>query len=284
MEYDKSNRVDKRKVLSERNTVDARNRQPQGTARFPGISNSKNAFSQSGNGHFHLVSSGDATGNEENQKESYIDLSRVKKEPRVNIHKLEKKKEEEPRDSQNDENSATKRKKVENPENDTSFDADSEMLNDMQDTRMPWDENAAFEFGDLSPSLTDLIFKPRPNKICRPPNAFMLFAKEHRRQVGMDHPDETNRQISIILGNMWRDLSDEDKMKYYKEAQALEKLHKETYPSYVYSPNEARMRKQSKAERKQKLKETPPSSKTFFVSEDSGGSPQSSKDAQDVFL
>ncbi|GBN37104.1 hypothetical protein AVEN_134609-1 [Araneus ventricosus] len=280
MEYDRGSRIEKRKALSERNVIDTRSRQSQGNARFSGFPNTKSAFYQAQYGPNHLL----AKDNAENQKENFIDLSRVKKEPRVNIHKLEKKKEEEPSttfESQNDENSTSKRKKVENPENDTWFVADSEPLNDVQDTRMPWDESTGFEFGYLSPSLTELIFKPKPNKICRPPNAFMLFAKEQRRQVGMDHPDETNRQISIILGNMWRALSDEDKMKYYKEAQALEKLHKETYPSYVYSPNEARMRKQSKAERKQKLKETPPGSKSFFVSENSTGSPPSSKDAQE---
>ncbi|CAL1271451.1 unnamed protein product [Larinioides sclopetarius] len=241
MDYGRASRIEKRKALSELNVIDTRSKESQGNVRFSEFPNSKSAFHQAQNGPSHL----EAKDNAENQKENFIDLSRVKKEPRVNIHKLEKKKEEEPSttlESKKDENSNSKRKKVENPENDTWRVADSEPLNDVQDTRMPW---------------------------------------EHRRQVGMDNPDETNRQISIILGNMWRDLSDEEKMKYYKEAQALEKLHKETYPSYVYSPNEARMRKQSKAERKQKLKETPPSSKSFLVSEDSTGSPTSSKDAQE---
>ncbi|GIY52202.1 HMG box domain-containing protein [Caerostris darwini] len=261
-----------RKVLCELNTKEQNGNRSQGHLKFSGFSDSKASLRYLDDlKQYALTDDKREKREREFEKENCIDLSCVKKEPRVTIHKIQKKKED-PNpvtfEYKNEETSKAKRKKtLDNLENSVSFEVDKEALNESLETKIPWDENSV-ESGELPPSLTDLIFKPKPNKICRPPNAFMLFAKEHRRQVGIDHPEETNRQISTLLGNMWRDLSDEDKMKYYKEAQALEKLHKEKYPSYVYSPNEARMRKQSRVERKLKVKETPLSSKQALNSEE----------------
>lgn len=90
---------------------------------------------------------------------------------------------------------------------------------------------------NLSPDLTDLVLKPPKDKICRPPNAFLLFAKEGRGKLGEIDPSLTNGDRSSILGSMWKGMSDEEKEKYYMDAKALQKLHKETYPGedmYVF--------------------------------------------------
>ncbi|GIY50504.1 HMG box domain-containing protein [Caerostris extrusa] len=281
MECEKKN---PRKVLCELNTKEQNGNRSQGNLKFSGFSDSKASLRYLDDlKQYSLTDDKREKREREFEKENCIDLSCVKKEPRVTIHKIQKKKKDDPNpvtfEYKNEETSKAKRKKtLDHLENSASFEVDREPLNESLETKIPW-IRLLVGYGSMfagmkillsqgvAPSLTDLIFKPKPNKICRPPNAFMLFAKEHRRQVGIDHPEETNRQISTLLGNMWRDLSDEDKMKYYKEAQALEKLHKEKYPSYVYSPNEARMRKQSRVERKLKVKETPPSSKQALNSE-----------------
>ncbi|GIY50505.1 HMG box domain-containing protein [Caerostris extrusa] len=56
--------------------------------------------------------------------------------------------------------------------------------------------------GQLEPSLTDLILKPKANKIARPPNAFMLYAREHRKSLASEYPTHNNKNISSLLGNV----------------------------------------------------------------------------------
>ncbi|GFY76994.1 HMG box domain-containing protein [Trichonephila inaurata madagascariensis] len=288
MEYERS-KCSQRRALSVLNANYSNINQSKADLNYPSVSDGKKLFYQNISKN-HAANDGTKVGSDTNyeaQKENIIDLSRVKKEPRANIHILERDVEQKrplTSESTSNEESNTKTQKSFDTSGNSiaSEDTDRETLIENLDSKMHWDEDS----GDLPPSLTDLIFKPKPNKISRPPNAFMLFAKEHRRQVGIDHPAETNRQISTLLGNMWRDLSSEEKIKYYKEAQALEKLHKETYPSYVYSPSEARMRKQTRTERKMKMRDTPLSSKssrTTIFDDNRNVSPNNDNQARSVF-
>ncbi len=43
-------------------------------------------------------------------------------------------------------------------------------------------------------------------KIPRPPNAFMIFANEWRRKLATQFPNESNKEISVRLGIMWKNL------------------------------------------------------------------------------
>ncbi|GFR00341.1 HMG box domain-containing protein [Trichonephila clavata] len=99
---------------------------------------------------------------------------------------------------------------------------------------------------NLEPSLTDLILKPKSNKIARPPNAFMLFAREHRKALASKYPNHNNKNISSLLGKCWRNVDESTKEKYYKKAKMLEELHKQQYPGYVYSPRIARIQKMAR--------------------------------------
>ncbi|XP_059488328.1 transcription factor SOX-30-like [Neocloeon triangulifer] len=77
-------------------------------------------------------------------------------------------------------------------------------------------------------------------KIRRPPNAFMVFANEWRRKLAVENPSESNKDISIRLGVMWKSLSAGDKQSYYNAAKKADIEHKQKYPNYYYSPKEAR--------------------------------------------
>ena len=92
------------------------------------------------------------------------------------------------------------------------------------------------DYSDLDPGLKHLVLKgpARDGRVCRPPNAFMLFAKEKRASVGAQNPTMANGERSLILGKMWRGLTNEGKQKYYNNANALDKLHKETYPGKLF--------------------------------------------------
>ena len=48
----------------------------------------------------------------------------------------------------------------------------------------------------------------------KPLSGFMLFSKEHREKVKTESPDMSFGQIGKRLGEMWRELTDEEKQSY----------------------------------------------------------------------
>lgn len=57
---------------------------------------------------------------------------------------------------------------------------------------------------------------------------------------------ESNKDISVRLGMMWKNLSYDTKESYYSASRAADEEHKRKYPGYYYSPKEARLRKSLK--------------------------------------
>ncbi|KAL1505614.1 hypothetical protein ABEB36_005138 [Hypothenemus hampei] len=64
------------------------------------------------------------------------------------------------------------------------------------------------------------------------PHAFMIFANEWRGKLTVEHPEESNKEISVRLGNMWKNLLPETKNIYYREAKRVEEEHMLKYPNY----------------------------------------------------
>jgi hypothetical protein len=62
----------------------------------------------------------------------------------------------------------------------------------------------------------DAPVKPKKSK-----NAFMIFTAANREQVKADNPDIKPTDISKKMGEMWADLTDEDKEEYVEEAEKL---------------------------------------------------------------
>ncbi|XP_012286823.1 longitudinals lacking protein, isoforms H/M/V [Orussus abietinus] len=83
-------------------------------------------------------------------------------------------------------------------------------------------------------------------RIPRPANAFMLFANEWRKKVAFEYPGDTNTEISVRLGIMWKSLNSQGKEPYFLLAKKVDEEHKRKYPNYSYSPKEARLRKNLK--------------------------------------
>ncbi|KAK7869961.1 hypothetical protein R5R35_013735 [Gryllus longicercus] len=67
-------------------------------------------------------------------------------------------------------------------------------------------------------------------KIPRPPNAFMLFANEWRKKLAMQYPSESNKDISVRLGGMWKSLEKDSKEQYFALARQVDAEHKRKYP------------------------------------------------------
>uniref|UniRef100_A0A1B6MML3 HMG box domain-containing protein n=1 Tax=Graphocephala atropunctata TaxID=36148 RepID=A0A1B6MML3_9HEMI len=83
----------------------------------------------------------------------------------------------------------------------------------------------------LSPPTTptrktqEMMDKPK-----RPMNAFMLFAKRYRLELIQTNPGKDNRAISVILGEAWRMLPQEERDKYIQGARDLSEEQKLLYP------------------------------------------------------
>uniref|UniRef100_A0A671NYS2 HMG box-containing protein 1 n=1 Tax=Sinocyclocheilus anshuiensis TaxID=1608454 RepID=A0A671NYS2_9TELE len=69
-----------------------------------------------------------------------------------------------------------------------------------------------------------------PTKCKRPMNAFMLFAKKYRVEYTHMYPGKDNRAISVILGDKWKKMKNEERRMYTMEAKALAEEQKRLNP------------------------------------------------------
>uniref|UniRef100_A0A1B6LYR3 Sex-determining region Y protein n=1 Tax=Graphocephala atropunctata TaxID=36148 RepID=A0A1B6LYR3_9HEMI len=94
-----------------------------------------------------------------------------------------------------------------------------------------------------SAGVPDSALLLNSKKIPRPPNAFMIFANDWRKQLAQQYPSDSNKSISVRLGQLWKNMNKGSKEIYYQRSRQAGQDHKQKYPGYVYNPKEARMRK-----------------------------------------
>ncbi|KAB5585451.1 HMG box protein [Coniochaeta sp. 2T2.1] len=89
----------------------------------------------------------------------------------------------------------------------------------------------------LPESGRDLIClcTPAP-KVPRPRNAFILYRQHHQAQVVAQNPGLANPEISKIIGERWREESDEHKEQWKRLAEEEKVRHQRQYPDYRYQP------------------------------------------------
>ncbi|KAJ4254866.1 slightly ste11-like protein [Fusarium torreyae] len=76
---------------------------------------------------------------------------------------------------------------------------------------------------------------PAP-KIPRPRNAFILYRQHHQAQVVSRNPNLSNPDISKIIGEQWKDESQEIKDNWKSLADEEKQRHQRQYPDYRYQP------------------------------------------------
>ncbi|KAJ5779319.1 hypothetical protein N7457_007039 [Penicillium paradoxum] len=79
------------------------------------------------------------------------------------------------------------------------------------------------------------LCQPDP-KIPRPRNAFILYRQHYQAMVVAHNPGLANPEISKIIGEQWRSLSDDDKSKWKALAEEEKARHQQQYPDYRYQP------------------------------------------------
>ena len=73
-------------------------------------------------------------------------------------------------------------------------------------------------------------------KIKRPMNAFMCWARSARSYLCQKLPSLKNADVSVKLGQIWADMTPEQKQPYFDEAERIKRQHREEFPDWVYQP------------------------------------------------
>ena len=69
----------------------------------------------------------------------------------------------------------------------------------------------------LDTSFSTVKAKKDPNRVKRAKSGYLFFCDEKRKEVQTKNPGKSMGDISKVLGSMWKELSDEDKVKYNKQ-------------------------------------------------------------------
>jgi hypothetical protein len=70
--------------------------------------------------------------------------------------------------------------------------------------------------------------------IKKPPNAFIIFRNESFQKVKINNPNCSSREISIIIGKIWRQMTKECKLPYQIKASELMRKYRRLYPIHKY--------------------------------------------------
>jgi len=68
----------------------------------------------------------------------------------------------------------------------------------------------------------------------RPPNAFLLFCIDRRPKARQENPEMRNVQISQILADEWKTLSESEKEHYKNRSMREQQIFKQEFPEYRY--------------------------------------------------
>ncbi|ORX98560.1 hypothetical protein K493DRAFT_213989 [Basidiobolus meristosporus CBS 931.73] len=72
-------------------------------------------------------------------------------------------------------------------------------------------------------------------KLKRPMNAYLLFNKEMRHKLLETNPNMSVSEISKEIGDRWKNLNEEERNRYFTEAQSIKREFLVSNPDFVYT-------------------------------------------------
>jgi hypothetical protein len=108
----------------------------------------------------------------------------------------------------------------------------------------------------INSSRVDAVVESASNKrnrVKRPMNSFLLFSNEMRPILQAQHKDQTNAQISKLLGQHWKALSSEEKRTYVEAASKIKTDFTAAHPDYVYTKTPRKHKKRKISTEKEYL-------------------------------
>ena len=87
----------------------------------------------------------------------------------------------------------------------------------------------------------------KQSRIKRPMNAFMVWSSIERKKLAEREPRLHNTELSKRLGQMWKNMNEEEKQPFRKEAEKLKAKLMEEHPDYKYRPRRRKFDLASKA-------------------------------------
>ncbi|KKZ64523.1 hypothetical protein EMCG_01402 [[Emmonsia] crescens] len=94
------------------------------------------------------------------------------------------------------------------------------------------------------------VAQGKPEKIPRPPNAFILYRQHHHPLVKASHPDFHNNEISVLLGKRWKAEPAETKAHFKSLADEIKVQHAKDHPDYQYAPRKPSEKKRRSTSRR----------------------------------
>ncbi|CAF0799693.1 unnamed protein product [Brachionus calyciflorus] len=88
----------------------------------------------------------------------------------------------------------------------------------------------------ISPKKPSETKTTQNQRVKRPMNAFMVWARAARRSLSKTHPNLQNCHLSKTLGSIWHQLTEDQKSPFIDEANRLREEHKIENPDYKYQP------------------------------------------------
>ncbi|KAJ2366919.1 hypothetical protein H4S01_002448 [Coemansia sp. RSA 2610] len=88
----------------------------------------------------------------------------------------------------------------------------------------------------------------KPKRTPRPPNAFILYRKAKQAEVIRDNPGVSNKDVSCIIGQMWKSEDPAVQDKYREQAEMEKKKHKEMHPNYKYQPRKPKHKRMQESQ------------------------------------
>ncbi|KAJ3585811.1 hypothetical protein NHX12_012220, partial [Muraenolepis orangiensis] len=114
----------------------------------------------------------------------------------------------------------------------------------------PWSYDASIPH-QVRRLETETFNRDRKDKdrIKRPMNAFMVWARARRPVLSRDHPRVASADISVRLGTEWTALTEDEKAPYYQESWRLKVIHQQQFPGWTYKPPRRRKKECAESER-----------------------------------